>query len=119
MTTAAAFVPTRSEPELLGQTVVVLGGSSGIGLATAQRARAEGADVLITGRHSEALESAALDLHAIDTAVFDANDVAALDAFFEHIELPIDHVMVTAGAPTTRHWPTWTSMRRAARSRSV
>jgi hypothetical protein len=30
------------EPELLGQTVVVIGGSAGIGLETAKRARAEG-----------------------------------------------------------------------------
>ena len=37
------------EPELLGQTVVVLGGSAGIGLETARRARAEGADVIVTG----------------------------------------------------------------------
>src|SRR5262245_61455461 len=36
------------EPELLGQTVVVIGGSSGIGLETARRARAEGADVVLT-----------------------------------------------------------------------
>jgi NAD(P)-dependent dehydrogenase (short-subunit alcohol dehydrogenase family) len=33
-----------------GQTVVVLGGSSGIGLETARLARGEGADVIITGR---------------------------------------------------------------------
>ena len=38
------------EPELLGQTVVVLGGSAGIGLETARRARPEGAEVVVTGR---------------------------------------------------------------------
>jgi NAD(P)-dependent dehydrogenase (short-subunit alcohol dehydrogenase family) len=36
------------EPELLGQTVVVIGGIAGIGLATARRARAEGAEVILT-----------------------------------------------------------------------
>ena len=41
------------EPELLGQTVVVLGGSAGIGLETARRARTEGADVILTGRNPE------------------------------------------------------------------
>ena len=48
-----------AEPELLGQTVVVIGGSAGIGLETARRARAEGADVVLTGRNPERLEQAA------------------------------------------------------------
>ena len=38
------------EPELAGQTVVVIGGSAGIGLETARRARAEGAGVILAGR---------------------------------------------------------------------
>jgi NAD(P)-dependent dehydrogenase (short-subunit alcohol dehydrogenase family) len=42
-------------PDLLGQTVVVIGGSAGIGLETARRARAEGADVILTGRNAERL----------------------------------------------------------------
>ena len=41
MKTATTAVSTRREPELLGQTVVVIGGSAGIGLETARRARAE------------------------------------------------------------------------------
>ncbi|WP_197030363.1 hypothetical protein [Phyllobacterium sp. UNC302MFCol5.2] len=32
-------IPAQREPELLGQTVVVIGGSAGIGLDTARRAR--------------------------------------------------------------------------------
>ena len=40
----------RHDPELTGQTVVVIGGSAGIGLETARRARAEGAEVILTGR---------------------------------------------------------------------
>ena len=46
-------------PQLLGQTVVVIGGSAGIGLETARRARAEGADVVLTGRDPERLHEAA------------------------------------------------------------
>ena len=38
------------EAKLAGQTVVVIGGSSGIGLATARCARDEGADVILTAR---------------------------------------------------------------------
>jgi hypothetical protein len=59
MTTAATAVSTQREPdrrppdrrppELLGQTVVIIGGSAGIGLETARRARAEGARVMHLG----------------------------------------------------------------------
>jgi NAD(P)-dependent dehydrogenase (short-subunit alcohol dehydrogenase family) len=49
MSTATTGAVTQREPVLLGQTVVVIGGSAGIGLETARRARAEGADVIVTG----------------------------------------------------------------------
>ena len=42
--------PIHREPEFLVQTVVVIGGSAGIGFETARRARAEGAKVILTGR---------------------------------------------------------------------
>ena len=42
MTSAATLSPAQRDPELLGQTVVVIGGSAGIGLETARSARAEG-----------------------------------------------------------------------------
>jgi NAD(P)-dependent dehydrogenase (short-subunit alcohol dehydrogenase family) len=84
---------------LLDQTVVVIGGSAGIGLETARRARAAGADVILTGRNPDRLKDAASELGALSTATFDANDSAALEAFFAHLEGPIDHVMVTAGRP--------------------
>jgi NAD(P)-dependent dehydrogenase (short-subunit alcohol dehydrogenase family) len=86
-------------PELPGQTVVVIGGSAGIGLETARRARAEGAGVILTGRNPERLQHAASELGTLSTAAFDANDSAALEAFFEGLQAPIDHVMVTAGGP--------------------
>ena len=38
------------KPELAGQTVVVIGGSSGIGLETGRLARGEGAQVIVTAR---------------------------------------------------------------------
>ena len=92
-------VSTRHEPELAGQTIVVIGGSAGIGLETARKARAEGASVVLTGRNRERLERAALDVGAQRTAVFDANDPGSLQSFFQDLLTPIDHVMVTAGAP--------------------
>ena len=70
---------------LLGQTVVVIGGSAGIGLETARRARAEGADVILTGRNPERLQRAADELGARSTAAFDATDPAALERFFDDL----------------------------------
>ena len=47
---------TERGAELSGRTVVVIGGSAGIGLETARRARAEGAEVILTGRNLERLK---------------------------------------------------------------
>src|ERR1700722_12794753 len=69
-------VSVGREPRLLGQTVVLIGGSAGIGLETARAARAEGAEVVLTGRDPERLKQAALDVDARSTAAFDANDAA-------------------------------------------
>jgi NAD(P)-dependent dehydrogenase (short-subunit alcohol dehydrogenase family) len=86
-------------PQLAGQIVAVIGGSAGIGLATARRARAEGAEVIITGRNPDHLREAAEEVGARSTAAFDAEDDAALERFFAELDGPIDHVMVTAGSP--------------------
>jgi NAD(P)-dependent dehydrogenase (short-subunit alcohol dehydrogenase family) len=92
-------VSSLREPELVGQTVVLIGGSAGIGLETARRARAEGADVILTGRNPDRLEQAALDVGALRTAAFDVDDSAALKRFFDGLPDPIDHVLITAGGP--------------------
>jgi NAD(P)-dependent dehydrogenase (short-subunit alcohol dehydrogenase family) len=92
--------PAEREPALAGQTVVLIGGSAGIGLETARRARAEGADVILTGRDHERLRQAALEVGAQRTAAFDANDTASLQDFFRDLPAPIDHVLVTAGGPS-------------------
>jgi NADP-dependent 3-hydroxy acid dehydrogenase YdfG len=68
-------------------------------METARRARAEGAEVILTGRDPERLRSAAQELGAAGTASFDANDAGALEAFFAGLEGPIDQVMATAGQP--------------------
>jgi NAD(P)-dependent dehydrogenase (short-subunit alcohol dehydrogenase family) len=89
-----------AEPELAGQTVVLIGGSSGIGLETARRARAEGADVILAARNPDRLKQAADEVGAARTAAFDATDPAALAGFFADLPAPIDHVLVTGGGPT-------------------
>jgi NAD(P)-dependent dehydrogenase (short-subunit alcohol dehydrogenase family) len=93
-------VTVGREPELAGQTVAVIGGSSGIGLETARRARTEGADVILVGRNRDRLDRAARELGAERTAALDATDEDALAAFFRGLPAPIDHVMVTGGGPT-------------------
>ena len=86
------------EPELLGQTVVVIGGSSGIGLETARRARTEGAEVVLTARDPDRLRRAASEVGARSTTAFDATDFATLGRFFD--ELPaVDHLMVSGSGP--------------------
>jgi NAD(P)-dependent dehydrogenase (short-subunit alcohol dehydrogenase family) len=99
MTNATSAATTQREPGLAGQTVIVIGGSAGIGLETARRARAEGAVVILTGRNPDRLKQAALELGAQRTAAFDANDAASLERFFRELPAPIDHVMLTAGGP--------------------
>ena len=99
MTTATTASRAVNEPELRGQTVVIIGGSAGIGLDTARRARAEGAEVILTARNPARLEAAARELGAPRTAAFDANDSALLAQFFDDLPSPIDHVLVTARGP--------------------
>jgi NAD(P)-dependent dehydrogenase (short-subunit alcohol dehydrogenase family) len=87
------------QSELRNQTVVVIGGTSGIGLETARRARAEGAQVILTARHPERLEEVAREVEALKSAAFDANDFASLQSFFLAVPTEVNHVLVTAGAP--------------------
>jgi NAD(P)-dependent dehydrogenase (short-subunit alcohol dehydrogenase family) len=99
MSTATTTSTVQREPELLGQTVVVIGGSAGIGLETARRARAEGATVILTGRNPERLERAASELDALSTAAFDATDFRLLERFFDGLPPPVDHILVTGPGP--------------------
>jgi len=87
------------EPQLAGQTVVVIGGSAGIGLETARRAVSEGANVILAGRNPERLERAARELGALASAAFDATDFERLKRFFDELSSPIDHVLVTGPGP--------------------
>ena len=86
------------KPELEGQTVVVIGGSAGIGLATARRAREAGAEVILTARERDRLEGVGDELGAA-VAAFDATDFDQLAAFFDGLATPVDHVLVTGPGP--------------------
>ena len=99
MSTAITVSHIERNPELLGQTVVVIGGSAGIGLETARRASGEGAKLILTGRSPERLQRAASEVHALSTSAFDATDSALIEQFFRDLPTTIDHIMVTAGRP--------------------
>jgi NAD(P)-dependent dehydrogenase (short-subunit alcohol dehydrogenase family) len=100
MTATSTPAPTdRHERELLGQTVVVIGGSAGIGLETARRAREAGADVILTARDPDRLRAVGRELGAASTVAFDATDFARLGTFFQELTAPIDHLLVTGPGP--------------------
>jgi NAD(P)-dependent dehydrogenase (short-subunit alcohol dehydrogenase family) len=99
MSTATGTSPIRPEPGLLGQTVVVIGGSAGIGYETARLARAEGAKLILAARNPEHLEEASSELGALSTAAFDATNFDQLKKFFDELPAPIDHVLATGPGP--------------------
>lgn len=99
MSTVTGSSLRRREPQLLGQTVVVIGGSAGIGLETARLARDEGAKLVLTARNPDALQRAASELGARRCAAFDATDFAQLERFFNDLPAPIDHVLLTGPGP--------------------
>jgi NAD(P)-dependent dehydrogenase (short-subunit alcohol dehydrogenase family) len=86
------------EAELSGQTVLVIGGTSGIGLETARLAREHGAQLIIAARNADRLQAVGLELGA-SIATVDATDFAALRRFFDELSGSIDHVMVTGPGP--------------------
>lgn len=79
---------------LANQKVVVVGGSSGIGLSTAELAKREGAEVVIAARNAERLDAAAKKLNA--TAIpADVTSDESIAELFRKCGL-VDHVVVTA-----------------------
>ena len=90
---------TASPADLLGQTVVVIGGSSGMGLETARLARAHGAEVVLVARNADRLRAAAEQVGARHTEAFDLTDLARVEQFFADLPEPVDHIMVTGPGP--------------------
>ena len=79
---------------LAGRKVVVVGGSSGIGLATAEMAKAAGADVIIASRNAERVQAAAGKIGAKGIPADVTNDQSVVDFF--RAAGPADHVVVSA-----------------------
>ncbi|WP_329309818.1 SDR family oxidoreductase [Streptomyces sp. NBC_01262] len=85
--------------DLVGQTVVVIGASSGIGLETARQVRAAGGQVVMVARDPQRLERAAAKVGPRSTAALDATDTNRLQQFFSDLPHVVDHVISTAGGP--------------------
>jgi len=71
---------------------IVVGGSSGIGLATAQLLAKQNAVVTVTGRNEEKLQQVKKN-HGFETAVVNSTDRKALDTFFKRSG-NIDHLVI-------------------------
>ncbi|MFE5036683.1 SDR family oxidoreductase [Streptomyces sp. NPDC056683] len=82
---------------LQGQRVVVIGGTSGIGLAVAEGAAREGARVVVASRRQESVDAALKVLpEDAEGRVLDATDEDTVRAFFTGIG-EYDHLVYTAG----------------------
>jgi NAD(P)-dependent dehydrogenase (short-subunit alcohol dehydrogenase family) len=83
---------------LTGQTLVGVGGTSGIGLATAHAAADAGARVIVAGRSPETLERTTAELGGrAHGELVDAADRAAVDALFARIG-QFDHLVIAASS---------------------
>src|SRR5690348_14702814 len=88
--------------KLEGKVAVVTGGSTGIGLATAQRFAAEGAYVFITGRRKEELDAAvkAIGADHVTAVQGDVSKLADLDRLYDTVKRAkgrVDVVFANAG----------------------
>ena len=78
-----------------GKVVVVTGGTSGIGLATAREFASEGASVFITGRRQDALDAALKSLPGRVTGVrADASSLQDLDRLYYAVQQQHSHIDV-------------------------
>ena len=92
-----------------GKTIVIIGGSSGMGYEIARQARAEDAKLIITGRNKIKLEAAAKQLgNTVETECFDAHDEKSVQHFFGAVK-PFHHLIsmigdsMSGGFLTTTH----------------
>jgi NAD(P)-dependent dehydrogenase (short-subunit alcohol dehydrogenase family) len=86
--------------QLAGKHAVVTGGSRGIGRAIAERLRAEGARLTVTGRDAGALREVASALGCAVVAA-DASDADSTDAAFSTLG-PVDILVNNVGAAISK-----------------
>ena len=84
---------------LKNKVAVITGGNSGIGYATAQLLKDQGAEVIITGRRKEAIEKAALDL-GVKAITADQSNILDIEKLAEKVKTDfgsVDILFVNAG----------------------
>lgn len=84
---------------LEGKVAVITGGNSGIGYASAEKLKAKGAKVVITGRSVDKVRTAASEL-GVKGIVADVNDLSAIDDLVSHVKSEfgkVDILFVNAG----------------------
>lgn len=96
-------------PEFNGRTVLVTGGSRGIGAATAAAFAAEGAHVWVVGRDRQALDDTVAGIEkdggTAFAAVADVTSLPALEAVRDQVG-PVDVLAAFAGGGIARPGPT-------------
>jgi NAD(P)-dependent dehydrogenase (short-subunit alcohol dehydrogenase family) len=98
---------------LSGKRIVVIGGSSGMGLATAQAAARDGATVTVVSSQAARVHAAVAELpDGCDGAVVDVRDEHAIARLFERVS-DLDHLVFTAGDAFTPRRLTETSLAEA------
>ncbi len=85
---------SAGERPLEGEVVVVVGGSSGIGLAVATGARDRGAEVIVASRSPQRASDA---LAGVRTIALDVTDAAGVEAAFASLDA-LDHLVCTAAS---------------------
>jgi NAD(P)-dependent dehydrogenase (short-subunit alcohol dehydrogenase family) len=94
----------ESSQSLRGQRVVIIGGSSGIGLATAQRCAAEGASLVIASRQRSNLARAAKAIGGdVERRVLDFTREKKVQRLFAKID-KFDHLVITAAQGAVGHF---------------
>lgn len=88
--------------DLKGKNVIIIGGSSGMGWATARLALQQGANVTLTGRSEASATTAAKAIGAVAAYALDVADETQVRAFFDRFST-IDHVYVAAGSTKISH----------------
>jgi NAD(P)-dependent dehydrogenase (short-subunit alcohol dehydrogenase family) len=92
---------TQSTSSLSGKKVILLGASSGIGLATAKAAAAEGANIIIVSSNQQRIDNALTELPAGSKGyAVDLSKEENIKAFFESIG-NFDHLVYTAAENLT------------------
>lgn len=88
----------NSETNLQNQRVLVIGGSSRMGLEVARQAAALGAEVILSSRSADKLQAAAAELKSVvQTYAADASKSDEAERLMNNLA-PLDHIVVTASS---------------------